>query len=73
MQGGFNGTITDASVDPFLGEINIWSGVNDTVKGRGSATLSENEHSVNVWGISSRIRSAAPKSMMTVRIAKENR
>ena len=33
--------MTNASVYPFLGEINIWSGVNDTSEGRGSATLSE--------------------------------
>ena len=28
-------------VDPFLGKINIWSGINDTEEGRDSATLSE--------------------------------
>ena len=28
-------------VDPFLGDINILSGVNNTVERRGSATLSE--------------------------------
>ena len=33
-------SVTHASVDPFLGEINIWSSVKDTAEGRGSATLS---------------------------------
>ena len=45
---------------------------NDIAEGRGSAKLSENEHSVNFWGLSSRIRSAAPRSMMPVRREKEN-
>ena len=49
-------SVTHASVDPFLGEINI-------VK---------NNHSVNFCGISSRLRSDAPKSMMLVRREKEN-
>ena len=41
MQGYFNNAITNTSVDPFLGDINIWSGVKNTSEGRGSETLSE--------------------------------
>ena len=46
--------------------------LNDTPEGRGSATLSKNEHSVNVWGISTRVRSAVSKSMMPFSRAKES-
>ena len=59
-------------VDLFLGEINILNGVNDTAEGRGSVTLSESEHSVNVWGLSSRLRSAVPRSVVPVRRGKDN-
>ena len=41
MGGDFNDTLTNAPVDLFLAGINIWSGVNDTAEGRGSATSSE--------------------------------
>ena len=37
----FNDAINNALVISFLGEIYIWSGVNGTAEGRGSATLSE--------------------------------
>ena len=66
LQCDSNNSITNALIDPFLGEINIWSGVPDTSEGRGSATLSEKKHLMNVWGISSRLRSDTPKSMMPV-------
>ena len=41
MRDDFNDAITNALVDLFLGEINIWNVVNDTAEGRGSVTLSE--------------------------------
>ena len=41
LQGEFNDAITNALVDPLLGQINILSDVNDTAEGRISATLSE--------------------------------
>ena len=41
IQCDFNSAITNALVDPLLGYINIWCGVNDIAEGRDSATLSE--------------------------------
>ena len=43
LWGDFNCIIINALVYPFLGEINIWSGVKNTAEGRGSATLIENK------------------------------
>ena len=42
MWGYFNDALNNALVYTLLGYINIWSGANDTVEGKGSATLSGN-------------------------------
>ena len=50
LWGDFNDALTNALVDPFPGDINICSGVNNTAKGRGSATLIEK------WSLRERLR-----------------
>ena len=41
LWGHFNEALTNTSVNPFPGEINIWSGVNNIAEGKNSSTLSE--------------------------------
>ena len=73
LWGDFNDALTNALVNTFLGDINNWGGVNYKSEGRGSEILSKKWASVNVRGLSTIPRSAAPKSVIPVSRSKENR